>query len=74
MGKKLSEILEKAGILLDAKVGGKAEEGLAQREINREPGIRAKKLRDIYYKTLSSADNEFPYWYNILSLMGRSLW
>lgn len=64
MGKKLSDILANAGILLDAKVGGKAEDGSSQREVKREPGARAKRLRDIYYKTLSSADNEFPYWYS----------
>lgn len=28
------------------------------------PTKRAKGLRDIYYMTLSSADMEFPYWYN----------
>jgi len=35
----------------------------AGREIVREPGPRAKRLRDLYFQTLSSADNEFPYWY-----------
>ncbi|MFH1453129.1 MAG: 4-hydroxyphenylacetate decarboxylase large subunit [Armatimonadota bacterium] len=29
----------------------------------KEPCERAKKLRDIYFNALSSADNEFPYWY-----------
>lgn len=27
------------------------------------PGPRAKKLRDLYFNTYSSANNEFPYWY-----------
>ena len=64
MGQKLSEILANAGILLDTKTEGKTTTNLSQREIIHEPGIRAKRLRDIYYKTLSSADNEFPYWYS----------
>ena len=34
-----------------------------QREIQREPCPRAKKLRDLYYLALSTASNEFPYWY-----------
>lgn len=29
-----------------------------------KPTKRAEGLRDIYYMTLSSADMEFPYWYN----------
>ncbi|MFA8301058.1 MAG: 4-hydroxyphenylacetate decarboxylase large subunit [Hyphomicrobiales bacterium] len=31
---------------------------------NQKPSERASGLRDIYYMTLSSADMEFPYWYN----------
>jgi 4-hydroxyphenylacetate decarboxylase large subunit len=63
MGKKLSQVLEEAGIPLESpgdKIGGPPP----GREIHKEPGPRAKKLRDMYYQTLSSADNEFPYWYS----------
>ena len=31
--------------------------------MTREPGARAKRLRDVFMQTLSSANNEFPYWY-----------
>jgi len=37
--------------------------GLTAREVNREPHLRVKKLKDIFMQTLSSANNEFPYWY-----------
>lgn len=63
MGKKLAEVLQEAGISLDCQVGGKAPDEMSSREIIREPGQRAKKLREMYYQTLSSAENEFPYWY-----------
>lgn len=33
------------------------------REINQPPCPRARKLRDLYFQALSSATNEFPYWY-----------
>jgi 4-hydroxyphenylacetate decarboxylase large subunit len=48
---------------LDFQACGTAPEGVADREVKREPGPRARKLRDLYYQTLSSATNEFPYWY-----------
>ncbi len=63
MGKKLSQVLEESGIPLNFQAGGTASGEVANREITREPGERAKKLRDLYFQTLSSATNEFPYWY-----------
>jgi 4-hydroxyphenylacetate decarboxylase large subunit len=63
MGKKLSQVLKEAGILLESR-GEKFEGKPADREVKKEPGPRAKKLRDLYYQTLSSADNEFPSWYS----------
>ena len=63
MSKKLSQVLEESGIPLDYQACGTAPEEMVDREVKREPVPRAKKLRDLYYQTLSSATNEFPYWY-----------
>lgn len=63
MGKNLAEVLEQAGMPLQFQAGGLAPEELVEREVNREPGPRAQRLRGLYYQTLSSATNEFPYWY-----------
>ena len=63
MGKKLSEVLQESGIPLDFQACGTVPEDVADREVKREPCPRAKRLRDLYYQTLSSAGNEFPYWY-----------
>ena len=63
MGKKLSQVLEETGLPLDFEACGEAPEEVLDREVRREPGPRAKRLRDLYYQTLSSATNEFPYWY-----------
>jgi 4-hydroxyphenylacetate decarboxylase large subunit len=63
MGKKLAEVLEQAGMPLHFQAGGLAPEELVEREVKREPGPRAQRLRELYYQTLSSATNEFPYWY-----------
>lgn len=63
MGKKLSQVLEESGLPLDFQAGGEAPEGVVDREVQREPGPRARRLRQLYYQTLSSASNEFPYWY-----------
>ncbi|MDQ7827141.1 MAG: 4-hydroxyphenylacetate decarboxylase large subunit [Candidatus Eremiobacteraeota bacterium] len=62
MGKKLSQVLEEAGITIGGD-GGEKRQGGKDREVKREPGARARTLREIYFKTLSSANNEFPYWY-----------
>ncbi len=63
MGAKLADVLEKSGIPISSQAGGVAPERLVDREIRKEPGPRAKKLRDLYFRALSSATNEFPYWY-----------
>jgi 4-hydroxyphenylacetate decarboxylase large subunit len=63
MSKKLSQVLEESGIPLDFQACGTAPEGVVDREVRREPGARAKRLRGLYYQALSSATNEFPYWY-----------
>ncbi|HUT85991.1 MAG TPA: pyruvate formate lyase family protein, partial [Elusimicrobiales bacterium] len=47
-----------------SKVTHKDDSSICDREIKREPSPRAKKLLDLYFKTLSTADNEFPYWYS----------
>lgn len=63
MAKKLKEVLEDAGISMDMQAGGKAPEELTDREVKREPHPRVQKLKDIFMDTLSSANNEFTYWY-----------
>lgn len=63
MPKKLKEVLVDAGLSMDFEVGGKAPEQLTDREIRKDPHPRVKKLRDVFMQTLSSATNEFPYWY-----------
>lgn len=62
-GKKLSQILEESGLPLEFRSGGTRPETTAPREVQRKPSPRARKLRDLYYQTLASAANEFPYWY-----------
>jgi len=63
VSKKLSQVLEESGIPLDYQACGTPPATTTDREVKREPSPRAKKLRDLYYQTLSSATNEFPYWY-----------
>lgn len=63
MPKKLKEVLVDAGISMDFESGGHSPESLTGREVNREPHARVKKLKDVFMQTLSSANNEFPYWY-----------
>ena len=63
MARELAELLEESGIPVDSQAGGKAPDTVVHREVNKEPCARAKKLRDLYFQTLSSATNEFPYWY-----------
>ncbi|MBE6067664.1 MAG: 4-hydroxyphenylacetate decarboxylase large subunit [Clostridium lundense] len=60
---KLADILAAKGLPINFQAGGTAPEELVDREVKREPTERAKKLRDIYYNTLSSTNTEFPYWY-----------
>ncbi|QZY55296.1 4-hydroxyphenylacetate decarboxylase large subunit [Crassaminicella profunda] len=61
--KKLADILAAKGLPINFQAGGNAPEKMIDREVQKEPTERAKKLRDIYYDTLSSANTEFPYWY-----------
>ena len=63
MPKKLKEVLADAGVSMDFEVGGHAPARLVDREIKKTPHPRVEKLRDIFMQTLSSANNEFPYWY-----------
>ncbi len=63
MGKKLADVLERSGVPIHPQVGGKAPDHIVDREVKKEPCPRAKKLRDLYFQTLSSATNEFSYWY-----------
>lgn len=57
---KIKDILSKRGINTDqySAISSQYEEA------EKEPTPRAKALRDIFYNTLSTADMEFPYWYN----------
>jgi 4-hydroxyphenylacetate decarboxylase large subunit len=61
---RLADILAEKGLPINFQYGGKAPEELVEREINKEPSPRAKRLREIYYDTLSTANIEFPYWYS----------
>jgi 4-hydroxyphenylacetate decarboxylase large subunit len=63
MTRTLAEVLEQSGIPIRLQAGGKAPDTVVDREVKKEPCLRAKKLRDLYFQTLSSATNEFPYWY-----------
>jgi len=60
---KLEEVLAEKGIPINFQYGGKSPEKMVDREIKREPCPRVKKLKDLYFQTLSSASVEFPYWY-----------
>ncbi|MHC1747208.1 MAG: 4-hydroxyphenylacetate decarboxylase large subunit [Cellulosilyticaceae bacterium] len=61
--KKLADILASKGLDLNYQYGGTTPTNMVDREIKKEPSQRAKRLRDIYYDTLSSCNTEFPYWY-----------
>lgn len=60
----LAEILAERGVSLNV-VGNEttARHNFVDREIKRQPGLRVKRLLDLYYDTLSSVDTEFSYWY-----------
>ena len=62
--RKLSEILAEKGLPINFEFGGEAPEEAVDREVKKEPTPRAKRLRDIYFNTLSTANTEFPYWYS----------
>ncbi|SHJ49225.1 4-hydroxyphenylacetate decarboxylase large subunit [Tepidibacter formicigenes] len=61
---KLAEILASKGLSMNYQYGGNAPDEMVDREIKKEPAPRSKRLRDIFYNTLSTANMEFPYWYN----------
>ncbi|MCY6484078.1 4-hydroxyphenylacetate decarboxylase large subunit [Clostridium aestuarii] len=61
---KLADILASKGLSMNYQSGGKAPEKMIDREVKKEPTPRAKKLRELFYNTLSTANTEFPYWYN----------
>ena len=63
MSKTLADILQEKGIPISFEYGGKSPDEMVSREIQKEPTPRAKKMRDLYFDTLSSATVEFPYWY-----------
>lgn len=62
--KKLADILAAKGMGMDFRYGDDPPEEMVDREIQLDPTPRAKKLRDLYFETLSSVSTEFPYWYN----------
>ncbi len=61
--RKFSDVLKESGIPINFQACGEAPESVEEREIHDDPCPRAEKLRELYYNTLSSATNEFPYWY-----------
>lgn len=63
MAKTFKDVMASAGIPMDFESGGQSPKEITDREIKREPHERVKKIRDIFMDTLSTADNEFPYWY-----------
>ncbi len=63
MPRKLTDILAHAEANLEYRSMGEPPEDPTSREVLAEPCPRAKRLRDQYYDALSSATNEFPYWY-----------
>ncbi len=64
MAKKFKDIMAESGQSIEFQSGGKAPEEVIEREVTYDPHPRIKKLKNIYMETLSSADNEFPYWYS----------
>lgn len=64
MSRKLRDVLADAGVELSYEYGGKAPEQVMDREIKKECHPRVQKLKDIFMDTLSSTENEFPYWYS----------
>ena len=81
MEEKLSDVLAEADASLEYQAMGVPPAEPTDREIAGEPCPRAKRLREIYYDALSSASNEFPYWYtreymrhdNEISVVRRAL-
>lgn len=63
MAQRLVDILAEKGISMNLQYGGEAPTEMVEREVKKEPFPRTKKLRDQYFRTLSSVSMEFPYWY-----------
>ena len=63
MPKKFKDVLVEAGIAMDFESGGHSPAHRVDREVVREPHARVRRLKDLFMQTLSSANNEFPYWY-----------
>ena len=63
MAKSFKEMLVESGQELEFQSSGKAPDHLVDREIKWEPHPRIAKLKRIYMNSLSSTNNEFPYWY-----------
>jgi 4-hydroxyphenylacetate decarboxylase large subunit len=63
MSRKLTDILAQADVNLEYRSMGAPPEEPTPREVIGEPSPRARRLRALYYDALSSATNEFPYWY-----------
>lgn len=57
------QVLADAGIAMDFEAGGHAPEVVMDREVKPEPHPRSARLKELFLQTLSSANNEFPYWY-----------
>ncbi len=64
MAKTFKQVLAEAGVSMDFQVWGTAPDEIVDREIKRDPHPRVLKLRAIYFESLSSANNEFSYWYS----------
>ena len=63
MPKKLKEVLVDAGISMDFESGGRSPQQMVDREVKRKAHPRVEKLKEVFMQTLSSANNEFPYWF-----------
>lgn len=63
MAKSFKEMLAESGQELEFQSGGKAPDKLTPRENIWKSHPRVEKLKEIYMDSLSSTNNEFPYWY-----------
>ncbi|MTJ80191.1 MAG: 4-hydroxyphenylacetate decarboxylase large subunit [Telmatospirillum sp.] len=63
MAKTFKQVLADAGISMDFEACGQSPREIIDREIKPEPHPRVAALKSIYMQSLSTANNEFPYWY-----------
>lgn len=63
MAKKFKDIMAESGRSLEFQYGGTAPGEVVDREVKWKSHPRIERLKEIYMDALSSADNEFPYWY-----------